>query len=139
MIKRAEYVDGDIDRLRPLLQAILRLCEAAAWMKWNKPLVLTSLWREPLHDGDLHTLYRAVDFDVDEGGHYDGVEPGQAQYLADLINKHVAYDLQRPYLKCAVYGDTDPKGKHWNHVHLQVHDRSRVLSLAANDFSWPHG
>ena len=58
LVKFAPNVDGIIEDLWPQLQALLHLAAATSWVKYHKPLILTSVWREALHDGDLHALNR---------------------------------------------------------------------------------
>ena len=126
LVKFAPNVDGIIEDLVPGLQAILHMTAAASFVKWAKPLILTSVWREPLHDGDIHALHRAFDFDVDDRDKYSGLQPDEALALSELINKYAIYDPTRPYLKCALYGHDDPNDRHWNHVHVQVHPRTTI-------------
>ena len=126
IVKFAPNVDGIIEDLKPALQAILHLVAAASYCKYRKPLILTSLWREPLHDGDVHALNRAFDFDIDDKDKYSGLQPDEALVISELINKYAIYDPNRPYLKCAVYGHADPNNRHWNHVHSQVHPNTVI-------------
>lgn len=131
LVKFASNVDGIIEDLWPRLQAVLHLVAATSFVKWNKPIIITSLWREPLHDGDLHALNRAFDVDVDDHEKYGGISPDEAQYISNLVNRYVIYDPGRPYLKCCVYGHDDPNGKHWNHLHLQVHPNTIIRDFFA--------
>ena len=131
LVKFAPNVDGIIEDLWPDLQALLHLAAAASFSMYRKPLILTSLWREPLHDGDIHGLNRAFDFDVDDRDKYNGLQPDEALFISELINKHGIYDKSRPYLKCAVYGHTDVNDRHWNHVHVQVHPNTVISPFFA--------
>ena len=131
LVKFAANVDGIIEDLWPRLQAVLHLVAATSFVKWNKPIIITSLWREPLHDADLHALNRAVDIDVDDQCKYEGITPDEAQYLADFVNRYVKYDESRPYLKTCLYGHDDPNDRHWNHIHVQVHKNTKITDFFA--------
>ena len=127
LVKFAPNVDGIIEDLEPRLQALLHLSAAASYVKYAKPLILTSLWRDPLHDADLHAMNRAFDFDVDDRDKYSGLQPDEAFIIASLINKYAQYDPDRPWMKCCIYGEDDPNGRHWNHVHVQVHPKTILI------------
>ena len=122
LLKLADTVQGQIEELDPTLQAIVHLAVAVAWVRFRKFLIVTSLKRA---DG-VHALDRGVDLDVDDQARYGGLSPTEAQSLSDYVNKHVCYDPDRAYLKCAVYGLLDPSDKHWNHIHLQTHPQTMV-------------
>ena len=122
LLRISDTAQGEIESLEPILQAIVHLVTAAAWVRFGKFLIITSLKRA---DG-VHALSRGVDMDVDDEGRYGGLNPTEAQALTDYVNKYVSYDPDRPYLKCAVYGHADPADKHWNHIHFQSHKNTMV-------------
>ena len=122
LLKISDTAQGEIESLDPMLQAIVHLVTAAAWVRFGKFLIVTSLRRS---DG-VHALNRGIDLDVDDQARYGGLCPTEAQALTDLVNKYVSYDPERPYLKAAIYGYLDPAGKHDNHIHLQSHPNTMV-------------
>lgn len=125
LLKVSDTAQGEVESLQPMLQAIVHLITAAAWVRFGKFLIVTSLKRT---DG-VHALDRGVDIDVDDQSRYSGLSPDEAQLLSDYVNKYVCYDPERPYLKCAIYGHLDGKGKHWNHIHLQSHQNTMVNDI----------
>lgn len=99
--------------LQTVLYAQALFCKA----HFNKELLVTSMWRP---NAGVHSDKRGFDSDVDENMAYDGLSPAEATILRDWTNGHFTYDPARLDFRVAVYGDNDPRGKHWNHMHNQT-------------------
>ena len=132
MKRRAINFAGDKDRigeflsLDTMLQVVFFYASWYAWTRFGKTLLITSLLRE---DG-VHADGRGLDVDVCDGRVYEGgLLPCEAQEIVDVINMGFVYDPHRMDRRVAIYGENDPKGRHWNHIHFQVcwGDRSRCL------------
>jgi len=120
---------GEFSRLHPLLQAVF--FDAALYAKrefglnW---LLITSMQRPG--DKGVHGTNpcRGLDVDVCNNIIYEGgLIPEHAELLVEYINRGWRYDPERAKMKVAIYGDLDPKGKHWDHIHFQVHDRTVAI------------
>ena len=107
-------------RLDPKLSALTHWAAAFTGLSYNRPLIVTSVYRD---DMSVHHYYRGIDFRVRT------FPDGYGQALSSFINRHTVYDPDRPDMLCAIYGDNDPRGNHWDHIHLQVcyHDKTQVL------------
>ena len=120
---------GDVDkmdefhRLHPMLQAVFfRAAEYTYTRCQGKSLLITSMFRDT---GGVHRHGRGLDVDVCQCTTYEGgVSPADANFIVWAINALFRYDPTRPDMRVAIYGDLAPKGKHWNHIHFQVHDRT---------------
>ena len=77
--------------------------------------VLTESYRDKLHPNDLHGTLPVRAIDLREWCY----PAGQAQAIADDINKRWIYDSQRPEKVCArVHANRKTKGRHF---HIQIH------------------
>ena len=118
----------DFHRLHPTLQAVFFDAVALLYNNRGKVFLITSMQRPG--DSGVHGTdpCRGLDADVCDCVEYvGGVLPADAEYVCDWINGVYQYDPERPSMKVAIYGDLDPKGNHWNHIHFQVHDRTVAI------------
>ena len=112
----------DFHRLHPKLRAVFFRAVTTVYWNHTKALLITSMFRDT---GGVHRCGRGLDVDVCDKTIYEGgLLPLEAYRLTNTINSLYTYDPERPGMKVAIYGDLDPKGKHWNHIHFQVHDRT---------------
>ena len=117
--------ESDFHRLHPMLQAVFFDAAQYVYGKWGKALLVTSMFRDT--EG-VHRYGRGLDVDVcDKAVYMGGILPEEAIYIVELINMRYEYDPKRPRMRVAIYGDLDPNGKHWNHIHFQVHDRTVAI------------
>jgi hypothetical protein len=132
MRKRAINFAGTADKideflsLDTMLQVVFFYASWYAWTRYGKTLLITSV----LRDDGVHADGRGLDVDVCDGFVYQGgLLPGEAQEIVDIINLGFVYDPHRMDMRVAIYGENDPKGKHWDHIHFQTcwGDRSRCL------------
>jgi len=118
----------DFHRLHPMLQAVICYATYYVYGFYGKSLLWTSFERP--NDSGVHGTNpcRGGDADVcDKAAYVGGVLPYEARDIADEVNSRFVYDPTRPGMNIAIYGDLDPKGKHWNHIHFQVHDRTVAI------------
>ena len=118
----------EFHRLHPMLQAVFCNAVEYAYSAFGKALLITSMERPG--DNGVHGTKpcRGLDVDVCDGGVYKGgILPDNAGCIEDWINLTFRYDPTRPDMNVAIYGDRDPAGKHWNHIHFQVHPRTVAI------------
>jgi len=104
-------------RLDPMLQAVFFYAAAYAYLRFGKPLLITSIERE---NAGVHSYHRGLDYDVDQYARYGGLLTSEALMLHDEIERVFIYDPARPTMRVCFFGTDDPAGKHWGHAHLQV-------------------
>ena len=122
-----DLYDEFTQKLDYKVQAIVYEVAMYAYMAYGKQLIITSMMREDSHDGDVHKHGRAIDIDVDHKSAYNGLQPDEALHIRNLLNNLFSYDPARPDMCVAIYGDNDAKGRHWNHIHIQVCYHSRTV------------
>jgi hypothetical protein len=84
------------------------------WCNFNKPAVVTSIFRNKKDDSGVHALWRAVDFRT----HH--LDEGEKTWLTDYFNQHFVFDDDRPQFKVMII-----HGKDLNeHAHLQIHQHT---------------
>lgn len=128
LINFAGTVDktDEFHRLHPMLQAVFFYAAWYCWTRFGKTFLITSIKR----DDGVHGDWRGLDVDVCEGVVYEGgLLPYEAEEVSGMINSCFSYDYDREGMRVAIYGENDPSGRHWNHIHFQVcwGDRSRCL------------
>ena len=112
----------DFHRLHPMLQAVFFRAAERAYAEFGKSLLITSMFR---NDDGVHQYGRGLDVDVcDKVKYKGGLYPFMAACITHRVESAYKYDPTRPKMKVVIYGNLDPKGKHWNHIHFQVHDRT---------------
>jgi len=115
----------DFHRLHPMLQAVFFDAAQYVFKKYHKAFLITSMFRDT---GGVHQYWRGLDVDVCDKTIYEGgLMTHQAEQVVKYINRYFTYDIERSYMRVAIYGELDPKGKHWNHIHFQVHDRTVAI------------
>ena len=115
----------DFHRLHPMLQAVFFDAGFYLYTNYRKAFLITSMFRDT---GGVHQYGRGLDVDVcDKSVYAGGLLPEEALKIRRYINSLWGYDETRPSMYVAIYGDLDPKGKHWNHIHFQVHDRTVAI------------
>lgn len=107
------------DMLPEVLISIVYFMAAYAWARWQKKIVITDVWKSlPIDPAGTHNAWRAVDIRNSGFTHDEAIE------LADRVNVLATYDPTRSFLKCCLVYELDPKGKHDDHFHVQVHERT---------------
>ena len=108
---REEWESGKLDQT---LQIILLTTASVMVNHFNTVMVLTSLFR----DGDVgvHGLWRGADVRIHNIGFKGAIE------LTILINSWFEYNITRPDLEVAVFGDSE----HQNHIHFQSHPNTML-------------
>ena len=122
-----EIVNGPMqfDRLEPMLQCVFMDAVAFCYRTFGKTLLITSIERP--QSAGVHAHHRGVDADVCHGIIYEGgLHPDEARRVCAAINNAYQYDPARPQMHVCLYGELDPAGKHWDHLHFQVHPRTIV-------------
>ena len=122
----------EFHRLHPMLQAVFFDAAMLAYRYYDLPFLITDIRTHFLTGkeriGGVHSVYRGIDVDVCDGSVYEnGLLPAEAEGIVNMINSRWQYDPTRPNMHVAIYGDLDPAGKHWNHIHFQVHDRTVAI------------
>ena len=109
--------------------------------RFSKDIVVTSIIRRS-DPASLHAWGKAIDIrvngKVEEGrivsgpwSEEDTLTVDEAEAIVTVLNRQYVYDASRPEKKVAVFGDLDPKGNHWNHIHLQGQDYTRMAHSLA--------
>jgi len=108
-------------RCAPMLVAIALYTNRWVTRTMGRALFVTSGLR--LGDKGVHGVGRGLDFRVTTNGLFTHKEADQ---IAAFINRTWMYDPYRRWLKIAIFGALDPKGKHNDHIHIQVHPRTKA-------------
>ena len=100
--------------------------------KFGKDITITSVYRD---DGGVHSFFRGVDVRIN-GKYKDGAAiageypdaPTIAEARAETasLNRRYIYDASRPEKSVAFFGEMDRSNAHWNHIHIQAHDSTRL-------------
>lgn len=98
--------------INPRLKVVSIAFDTYVTEQFKREATITCVFRDTNVD-DLHAWGRALDIRP------WGFTVSQCNEVRDHINKRFPYDDK--HYTC-VYGDIDPKERHWNHFHLQVRD-----------------
>ncbi len=103
-------------RLSKLLRVIVFAAAAYTNHKFDRPLYITSVFR----DGDkgVHGYWRGVDADN------DNILIANKIDIVDFINMTFIYDPERPKFKVCIHHTV--KGHGGDHLHFQVHPRTTI-------------
>lgn len=107
------------DLLPESIICIVYFMAAYSWSRWRKKIVITEIFRE--HDPvGTHKNWRAIDVRNSVFTRAEALE------LAGRVNTFAVYDPTRPEKKCCIVYELDPNGKHDDHFHIQVHERTVI-------------
>jgi hypothetical protein len=120
-MSRRECLRLQFSRLQyenPLLYRILFEAEGYALHQWTKGLAVTSILR-PENPSSVHAHWRGVDV----GLRSSAMTTEEMTDLARWINRFWQYDKTSRHV--ALFGDLDPRGRHWDHLHLQTSPKTK--------------
>lgn len=117
---RREFRD-EIAKLHP--KALALLFDVYGYCsQQNKDMIVTSIYRE---DG-IHSLFRAFDFIIPHKSLFT-IDMRACEIVSRLVNCKYAYDPDRSKFLVLLFGDDDPRGEHYDHVHAQVHPNTKLM------------
>ena len=118
IVLRADF--GTLHRETPLLAHITHGLMSYAQWRYGLDLAITSILRRD-NPRSVHAWWRGLDI----GRLSSNATGAQMTALAEYINGLWVYS-GGGNLWVAVFGDLDPKGRHWDHMHLQVHPTTHL-------------
>ena len=119
---RLEAEFTQLEHRNPLLYRIVLEVDARIRLRWGRDAAVTSIYR-PENRQSVHAHWRAVDV----GLRSSGLTVPQMKDLAAWVNAFWVYCEPRTHW-VAVFGDLDPAGGHWDHMHLQTHAETRPIT-----------
>jgi hypothetical protein len=123
---RIEFARLDADT-----QRVIAEIDRLAVLLFDKQIIVTAMRKPGRHEDG-----RMVDFDVDEKLVYGGIAPSEARLLREIVNEAFVYDPARTFYAVVLYGENDPGGTHWNHVHVQTCWENRTKPRNASLYRW---
>jgi len=120
------------DALDVGIRAIVDHIDQLSVLLFGKEIVVTSMI---LADG-THASARMVDIDVDEKNVYGGILPSEARVIREIVNAAFVYDPARPTKVVLMYGENDPSGAHYDHMHTQVCWDDRTIARNKHLRAW---
>lgn len=127
-----EKCEAEFRSMDPGIVSLVERIDRLVQVLFGKQALITSM----LRDGDKHASGRMIDVDVDEKNKYGGVLPAEAKLVREIVNEALAYDPSRPNYMVAVYGEVDPSGTHYDHIHTQVCWGGRTKARNVGVLKW---